>query len=548
MTDLTCFVVMPIGKPGTDDHAHFAAISDHIKGILEPLGYAITRADDVQASGAITKDIVTRLGQADLVIADLTDLNPNVFYELGVRHALRGNGTIMTLDESRTSTIPFDLSSYRVLKYSGNLSGVKALSLGLKSFVNEQQASSQETRDNPVHDWFPTLPVNVIEDAGQSRDAALRNTIKKLQDKVKRYEKAFGRETQVAKEGDSPLDLVLGALSDAEDGLLPATLMQSIREAFESRDIILLLTKIRLLIERGVRLPPQQFLEITRWLSVLNLPRVRHAVYEQAIQLYPTDRNIKRMYLGALAHSDDMTDRQKARNDIPKLITIDLEGEDEQDLDPEDVDDDIHLIGMMLDALHEDGLTEEAVRISKRMMSLFPNHSSVVRNHARALSIAGDKKQGLELYRKAAILPDSTDTSAVWFGKQLHNRRRSRDALEAYALACRKDPNDALNFAYTLGELSICLDIEAREGTGQGIAALSAADVTSLACCAVSCPNFDEEAADRIRRAFELIDASAEEVHNAITRPQRKAEADRIYNLLKTDLTTLAPSKGSVDA
>ncbi|HEX8222507.1 MAG TPA: tetratricopeptide repeat protein [Allosphingosinicella sp.] len=543
MTELTCFIVMPIGKPGTDDHAHFSAISDHIRGILEPLGYTVTRADDVQASGAITKDIVTRLGTADLVIADLTDLNANVFYELGVRHALRGNGTIMTLDESRTTPIPFDLSSYRVLKYSGNLSGVKTLSVGLKSFVNEQQASSQESRDNPVHDWFPTLPVNVIEDAGQSRDAALRNTIKKLQDKVKRFEKAFGPEAQVTKEGDSPLDLVLGALSDAEDGLLPATLMQSIRDAYEGRDIVLLLNKIRLLIERNIRLMPNQFLEITSWLALLNLPRVRQAVFEQAIQLYPTERNLKRMYLGVLAHSADTTDRQKARTDIPKFITVDLEGTGQQDLDAEDIEDDITLIGLLLDALHEDGMTEEAVRISKRMMSLFPNDSRVVRNHARALSIAGDKKQGLELYRRAAILPDSSDTSAVWFGKQLHNRRQNREALEAYSLACRRDPNDAINFAHALGELAICLDIEATEPNRQEPTGLTANDIILLACCAASCPNFDEEAADRMRRAFELLDLSTEDVNNSKSRIDRKAEADRIYNVLKTDLTTLAASK-----
>ncbi len=105
----TCFVIMPIRQPGTPEYEHFRTIRDTvIEPALVGLAYNVVRADDISRSGAVTADIVELIGNAELVVADLTDLNPNVFYELGARHALRKNGTIMLVDETR-SDIPFDL-------------------------------------------------------------------------------------------------------------------------------------------------------------------------------------------------------------------------------------------------------------------------------------------------------------------------------------------------------------------------------------------------------------------------------------------------------
>ena len=59
----------------------------------------ITRADDVAAPGAITSDILTRIMHSDLVVADVTYPNPNVYYELGLRHASK-NGTVIIRDLS----------------------------------------------------------------------------------------------------------------------------------------------------------------------------------------------------------------------------------------------------------------------------------------------------------------------------------------------------------------------------------------------------------------------------------------------------------------
>jgi len=80
------------------------------------------RADEVSRTGSVTYDLLIRLWKADVVVADLTDLNPNVFYELGVRHALR-SGTLLLADEE--CQLPFDVHNLRVIRYKDCLGGEK---------------------------------------------------------------------------------------------------------------------------------------------------------------------------------------------------------------------------------------------------------------------------------------------------------------------------------------------------------------------------------------------------------------------------------------
>ena len=98
----TCFVISPIGSDGSDIYKKFKEVLDYIiKPAVEESGYGLTviRADDIKQSGSIIKDILQSLLNAHVVIADLTNQNPNVFYELGVRHALRPR-TILIAEKS----------------------------------------------------------------------------------------------------------------------------------------------------------------------------------------------------------------------------------------------------------------------------------------------------------------------------------------------------------------------------------------------------------------------------------------------------------------
>ena len=81
-----CFVISPIGNPGTDIRKNADQLYQHIiKPVCEKCGFAAQRVDEFNTSGSITQEILDALNEYDLVIADLTGNNPNVFFEIGYR-------------------------------------------------------------------------------------------------------------------------------------------------------------------------------------------------------------------------------------------------------------------------------------------------------------------------------------------------------------------------------------------------------------------------------------------------------------------------------
>ena len=88
---------------------------------LDEAGCDVFRADDLRSQRSILQDIICSIVSCDLIVADLTGANPNVFYELGLAHALRKPVILLTQD---LSDIPFDLKSYRVLQYDTHFARV----------------------------------------------------------------------------------------------------------------------------------------------------------------------------------------------------------------------------------------------------------------------------------------------------------------------------------------------------------------------------------------------------------------------------------------
>jgi hypothetical protein len=109
----SCFVIAPIGQPASDTRKRSDKILKHVvRKAVEDFGYSVTRADEIDHSGQITSQVISRIMEDELVVADLTDLNPNVFYELALRHALRK--PFIQIAEVGTD-IPFDLQNQRTI-------------------------------------------------------------------------------------------------------------------------------------------------------------------------------------------------------------------------------------------------------------------------------------------------------------------------------------------------------------------------------------------------------------------------------------------------
>lgn len=108
----TCFVISPIGSEGSDARKRADDVFDFV---IEPAAKACelrcVRADKIDESGTITNQVISNIVSAKIVVADFWGLNPNVFYELAVRHVLKLPVIHLYLEE-----IPFDVHPMRAIK------------------------------------------------------------------------------------------------------------------------------------------------------------------------------------------------------------------------------------------------------------------------------------------------------------------------------------------------------------------------------------------------------------------------------------------------
>jgi hypothetical protein len=157
-----CFVIMP--HVGSDQEAQEKFMGVYTS-IIEPAackaGYKTKMSYIENTPGSITYDIVNGLLSADIVIADLTSANQNIFYGLGIRHAFRKSGTVHIIEEAWEA--PFDVKSYRFIKYSMEKSANISRAVSLISEEINKRGDSAGKSDNPVHDARPDLPMTIVD-------------------------------------------------------------------------------------------------------------------------------------------------------------------------------------------------------------------------------------------------------------------------------------------------------------------------------------------------------------------------------------------------
>jgi len=143
-----CFIITPIGKEISDVRR---ATDGLIKSVFEPiligLQYEVLASHTIPEVGSIINQIITHLLNDDLVIANLTTLNPNVLYELAVRHASMKH--VIIIAEENTA-IPFDISNERIIFYKDDIKGVDELKMKLSQSIQSFQ-NSEKMIDNPIY-------------------------------------------------------------------------------------------------------------------------------------------------------------------------------------------------------------------------------------------------------------------------------------------------------------------------------------------------------------------------------------------------------------
>ena len=151
-----CFVIMPIGKEGSEERKlNDLIFSDIIKPSIENSGFNITcsHAGLIGETGSIPAQIIEKLYKSDIVVADLRSLNPNVIWELGVRHAFLKRSIMICSNIEELGRF-FDLSVFRVIIYNINGRSNQGFFKKICSYVQAIIANPTKS-DNPAWDHRP---------------------------------------------------------------------------------------------------------------------------------------------------------------------------------------------------------------------------------------------------------------------------------------------------------------------------------------------------------------------------------------------------------
>ena len=108
------FIISPFGEPFDGYYREV------IRPALDAAGHSVLRADDIFALGTVMTAVYQSIAESDLIIADTTGVNANVFYELGIAHSLRKPVIIMT---QSSDTVPFDIRHLRNIVYRPSEAG-----------------------------------------------------------------------------------------------------------------------------------------------------------------------------------------------------------------------------------------------------------------------------------------------------------------------------------------------------------------------------------------------------------------------------------------
>jgi hypothetical protein len=167
-----CFFIAPIGEDKSEDRDRSDQVRDYlVRPIAEKFGYKVIRADEISKSGIITSQVIEYLFESSLVVAYLATGNPNVFYELALRHAVR-KPFVQVIEEGQK--IPFDVSALRTihLKYGDYRSLEKC-----KSELSDQIESLEKDPDDVDSPVSQAIDVKALRESNKPFEQGLAQVI-----------------------------------------------------------------------------------------------------------------------------------------------------------------------------------------------------------------------------------------------------------------------------------------------------------------------------------------------------------------------------------
>ena len=145
----SCFIITPIGGDNSEIRRKTdGLIGAIIRPVLNELGYKPVIPHEMTRPGSITDQVIYSILNADIVIANLSGLNPNVMYELAIRHAARK--PVVCVVENNTD-LPFDIQQDRVIFYSDEFYSVESMKGKLTEMVKSAVEEKTKEINNPIY-------------------------------------------------------------------------------------------------------------------------------------------------------------------------------------------------------------------------------------------------------------------------------------------------------------------------------------------------------------------------------------------------------------
>jgi hypothetical protein len=176
-----CFVIGPIGKEGSIERKHadmllYAVVREALKDCDPP--YEVVRSDQIADPGMITDRMIHEIMNAELVVADLTFLNANAFYELGIRHA--AEKPVIHFAQADTE-LPFDAMTHRaILEDITSWGGIEGARQRIREAAKVIEASDYRV-SNPITQANASFKMRKSADPSEQVIADLQTRVARLE-------------------------------------------------------------------------------------------------------------------------------------------------------------------------------------------------------------------------------------------------------------------------------------------------------------------------------------------------------------------------------
>jgi hypothetical protein len=437
-----CFIIMPFG--GTDDiiaRQYMGVYQSILKPAAESAGYVVSRADTKQMPGNITADVINDLATADMVIADLTGGNANVFFELGIRHVLRKSGTVHVVD--RSSKIPFDVQQYRVVEYSTHLADIPGVTADIAEAIRRRE-DHQARSDNPVHDTLTGLPADF---RSLSEDTQLQE-IEKLRTilgQVSRERDSLANRLEELDPAGSltkqPTEYDVDEMLDHAEEVMKSTgeyVMLRLKEITDSGGREAFVRELRSVV-KSPYLSNNDFLGIAQMCRSLGLTDHRRVVLEIGHQRFP---NTPAIFLGLVDAYDDSPApamQERGRLMLEGYLQVTREGESSLprmisratlQVSDEELND---AVGLLYNFYFRSNRPDWVKSICESLKEAGYYPSVVARNLARSLGELGSDEA--EQTFRDAIDRHGDHIALQFFSSYLNKQGRHREAYEQEELS-----------------------------------------------------------------------------------------------------------------